>query len=238
METKSLYTILGVRPDASIDQIESAYAELLHQLKDGTEANPGGDDRIRLIAAKEAYAVLSNSAARQQYNQKLFAPQTFDSQPEIIYEESNSWSIPKLFVIGFFLIGAIWVYNDNVAEREKLRIEHVKELENNLIKLQNEAQNKQEAAQQTQLDRQQELQKAAQENALRENTLRESRETDYRLQQLAQQEAHEKQMQQQREEAQRRQQKIDAERQIEKEKQVVRWLQNENQSQRNNYGYR
>lgn len=236
METKSLYTILGVRPDASIDQIETAYAELLHQLKDGSEANPGGDDCIRLIAAKEAYTVLSNSAARQQYNQKLFAPQTFDSQPEIIYEQSNSWSIPKLFVIGCFLIGAIWVYNDNVAEREKLRIAHVKELENNLLKLQDEAQNKQEAAQQTQFDRQQELQKTGQENALRENALRESRETDYRLQQLAQQAAREKELQQQREEARLRQQKIDAERQVEKEKQTVRWLQNENQ--RNNYRYR
>jgi curved DNA-binding protein CbpA len=231
METKSLYTILGIRPDASIDQIETAYAELLHQLKDGSEASPGGDDRIRLIAAKEAYTVLSNSAARQQYNQKLFAPQTFDSQPEIIYEQSNSWNIPKLLVIGCFSIGAIWVYNDNVAEREKLRIE----LEKSQIKLQNEAQNRQEAVQQTQLNRQQELQKTAQENALRERALRESRETDYRLQQLAQQEARETQLQQQREDARLRQQKIEAERQVEKEKQTVRWLQNENQ--RNNYRY-
>ncbi|OGU22419.1 MAG: hypothetical protein A2580_14135 [Hydrogenophilales bacterium RIFOXYD1_FULL_62_11] len=232
METKSLYTILGIRPDASVDQIESAYAELLHQFKDGSEANPGGDDRIRLIATREAYAVLSNPAARQQYNQKLFAPQTFDSQPEIIYRVSDSWSIPKLLVIGSFLIGSIWVYNNSVAEREKLRIE----LEKNQIKLQNETQNRQEAVQQTQLNRHQELQKTVQENAIRENALRESRETDYRLQQLAQQEAREKQQEQQREEAKLRQQKNDAERQIEKERQAVRWLQNENQ--RNNYRYR
>ena len=45
METKSLYTILGARPDASSDQIESTYAEILHHLKDGSESNPGGDDR-------------------------------------------------------------------------------------------------------------------------------------------------------------------------------------------------
>lgn len=39
MESRSLYTILGIRPDASADQIERAYAERLHQLKDGAEAH-------------------------------------------------------------------------------------------------------------------------------------------------------------------------------------------------------
>jgi curved DNA-binding protein CbpA len=234
METKSLYTVLGIRPDASPDQIETAYAELLHQLKDGSETNPGGDDRVRLIAAKEAYAVLSNSVSRQQYNQKLFAPQTFSNQPEIVYESSNSWSIPKLLVIGFLAIAAIWIYNDSVAQRERLRIEHAKEVEDKLIKLQQDERNEQEADRQAQLERQQEFQKAAQDNAFRESALREARQIDLTLQQQAQQEARERQMQQLREDAQLRQQKSDAERQIAKEKMEVQTLEIEN----HRYNYR
>jgi curved DNA-binding protein CbpA len=228
METKSLYTILGIRPDASPDQIETAYAELLHHLKDGSETNPGGDDRIRLIAAKEAYTVLSNSLSRQQYNQKLFAPQTFSNQPEIVYESANSWSIPKLLVIGLLAIAAIWIYNDSVARREKLRIDHAVNVEDKLIKLQQDERNAQEADRQAQLERQQEFQKAAQDNAFRESAIREASQIDFNLQQQAQQEAREKQMQQQREDIQLRQQKIDAERLIAKEKMEVQRLEFEN----------
>lgn len=70
---KTLYSILGLAPDASSAQIETAYAELLASLgQQGT----GQDDHIRLIAIKEAYSILSDPIKRQVYNQKLFAPET------------------------------------------------------------------------------------------------------------------------------------------------------------------
>lgn len=249
METKSLYTLLGVRPDASSDQIERAYAELLHQLKDGVDAHPGGDDRIRLIAAKEAYAVLSDPIARQRYNQKLFAPQTVGVVPEIIVESSNSWGIVKLLVTGAIVIAAIWTYNRNTLEKEKLLIEHEKQIIETQVKLEQEQRELQAANQLAQQQKREQYDAQAQERRLREQALRDSRDLDYRLQrnereQLSQQqrEAREKQQaarelqyQQQQEEARQRQQRLEAERQIEREKQALRNLQNENRSSNRYY---
>lgn len=237
METKSLYTILGIRPEASADQIETAYAELLHQLKDGTADNPGGDDRIRLIAAKEAYEVLSDPSARQLYNQKLFAPTTLGRSTFADAEPSQSWNIVKLLVIGAIVIAAIWTYNRNAIEREKLRVEHEKAIVENQIKLEQERMAQQEVNRQAQLQQQQAFQKEAQERAFREQALRESRELDYRLQQQnreqqnqQQREAREKQQAAREQEARQRQQQYEAERQLEREKQALRRLQNENRS--------
>jgi curved DNA-binding protein CbpA len=249
METKSLYTLLGVRPDASSDQIERAYAELLHQLKDGVDAHPGGDDRIRLIAAKEAYAVLSDPIARQRYNQKLFAPQTVGAVPEIIVESSSSWGIVKLLVVGAIVIAAIWTYNRNTLEKEKLLIEHEKQIIETQVKLEQEQRELQAANQLAQQQQREQYEAQAQERRLREQALRDSRDLDYRLQrnereQLSQQqrEAREKQQaarelqyQQQQEEARQRQQRLEAERQIEREKQALRNLQNENRSSNRYY---
>lgn len=249
METKSLYTLLGVRPDASSDQIERAYAELLHQLKDGVDAHPGGDDRIRLIAAKEAYAVLSDPIARQRYNQKLFAPQTVGAVPEIIVESSSSWGIVKLLVVGAIVIAAIWTYNRNTLEKEKLLIEHEKQIIETQVKLEQEQRELQAANQLAQQQKREQYEAQAQERRLREQALRDSQDLDYRLQrnereQLSQQqrEAREKQQaarelqyQQQQEEARQRQQRLEAERQIEREKQALRNLQNENRSSNSRY---
>lgn len=244
MESKSLYTILGVRPDASVDQIEHAYAELLHELKDGIEASPGGDARIRLIAVKEAYTVLSNPMARQIYNQKIFAPQTFGSPPEIIMEPANSWGIVKLLVIGIIVITAIWVYNRNAIEKEKLLIQHEKQIIDTQVKIEQEQREIQAANQEAQLQRRQQSEAENRERRQREQTLRESRELDYRLQREAreqqsqqQREAREKQQatreaqyQQQQEESRQRQVKLEAERQIDREKRALRELQNQNSS--------
>lgn len=231
METKSLYTILGIRPEASPDQIETAYAALLHQLKGGNEANPAGDDRIRLIAAKEAYDVLTNPASRQLYNQKLFAPQTLGT--ELAAEPVRSGNLVKLLVFGAIVIAVIWAYNRNAIEKEKLRLQHEKELVENQIKLERVRMDQQEAYLQAQQQR---------DRVSREQAIRESRDLDYRLQQQSreQQVAEGDQMRQaQQEEARRlqaeRQKKYEAERQIEREKQALRNLQNENRSSGRRY---
>ena len=228
METKSLYTILDVRPDASQDQIETAYAEALHRLKDGTDPNPNADDRIRLIAAKEAYAILSNPVTRQQYNQKLFAPQTFDGQAQIVIEQSDSWNLSKLFAIGLILLAAIGLYNYNDTQREKLRIAHEKEVAATQARLEQEKLNQQEAEQQAQLQQQNDREKEALERMTRENAIRESRDLDNRLRQEAMERQRQEQFQQQREEAQRRQQLAEAQQRTQREKQALQWLENEN----------
>lgn len=246
METKSLYTILGVRPDASSDQIESTYAEILHHLKDGSESNPGGDDRIRLIAAKEAYDVLSNPAARQRYNQKLFAPEAIEAPPTIIIEPDTSWSVAKLLTIGLIVVAAIWLYSHFSVERERMLIEHDKEIADRQNQLEQARQQQQDANQQARQEAQLQMQRDAQERAIREAAIRDSRELDYRMQQDAreaqqqqQREAREKQQalreaqyQQQQADARQRQMKLDAERQIEREKRALRDLQNPNGNSR------
>lgn len=235
METKSLYTILGIRPDASSDQIETAYAGLLHQLKDGSEANPGGDDRIRLIAAKEAYSVLADPVARQLYNQKLLAPQTIDNSPPIIIESDNSWSVAKLLVVGALALAAIGVYGYTSRETEQLRIQHEKELADSQLKLEQERLEQQQTMQQAQLARQEELAKEAKERAIQESAERESREIDARLQQEEREKQRQDQIKQQRDEAQRRQDQYNAQRQVELEKQALQRLENENR--RGGYRY-
>lgn len=234
METKSLYTILNVRPDATADQIETAYAELLHQLKDGTEDNPGGDDRIRLIAAKEAHSVLSNPITRQQYNQKLLAPRTLESVPGVIViEPDNSGGWVKWLLFGIVAIVAYWVYNTNAVEmeKEKLRIEHEKALQESQLKLE-EGRLREQKKQEAEVRAQQ----------IRERMYRESRELDYRLEQESreqesrqQQALREQQYRQQQEATTRRQQQYEAERQLEREKQALQRLQNENRRQNNRY---
>jgi curved DNA-binding protein CbpA len=233
METKSLYTILGVRPDASADQIETAYAQLLHELKTEAETSANGDARIRLIAAKEAHTILSNPTSRQIYNQKLFAPQTVGRTPEIVMEPADTWSVGKLLAIGSFAVAGFWIYNNYASEQEKLHLQHEKEVAETQAKLEEEriAQQKRDLL----------AQKEAQERAFRENALRESRELDQRLQQQ-EREQQSRQMQadrekvyrQQQEEMRLRQQRYEAERQLEREKQTLRRIQNENRS---NYRY-
>ncbi len=243
METKSLYTILGVRPDASSSQIETAYAELLHLLQDGAI---DGDSRVRLVAVKEAYTVLSDPIARQHYNQKLFAPKSLDLAPEIVVEPPSFWSTPKLLIVGAIVIAAVWVYNRNAIEKEKLLIEHEKQLISTQIELEQKQREEQRALQEAAMQRQQAFQKEAQERAQREQMLRESRELSYRLQReqdsQQQREAREKQQaqreeqyQRQQEEARQRQLKYEAERQLDREKQALRNLQNENRSNNGRY---
>lgn len=123
---KSLYSILGIGPDANVAQIETAYAELLTQLADGPAAPSDEQQRIRLIAVKEAYAVLSDPIKRQLYNQKLFAPETLlRPLPEsrAAKEAREPHWIRAAQVLGGLLIAALAVYTYHAKEQEKLRIQ-------------------------------------------------------------------------------------------------------------------
>lgn len=229
MEPKSLYTLLGVRPDASVDQIEHAYAALLHELQDGSDANPGGDARTRLIAVKEAYTVLSNPVARQVYNQKLFAPQTVGRLPEIVMEPANSWGVVKLLIIGAIVISALWIYNRNTIEKEKLLIEHEKQLIATQVELEREQRQTQAVAQQHNLK----IEAEERERRARQQALRDAQEMDSRVKTVErekQQADREAQYQKQQEESRQRQLKLEAERQIDREKRALRELQNQNRS--------
>jgi curved DNA-binding protein CbpA len=228
MESKSLYTVLGIRPDASQDQIEAAYATVLEQLKEGTNLNPNADDRIRLIAAKEAYEILSNPLKRQQYNQKIFAPQSAEIPQVIVIEQAESWSISKVVVVGVILLAAIGAYGYTTTQREQVRLAHEKEVAGTQARLEQERLAQQEALMAQQAERE----RVAAEQAMREKAIRESDAVSMRLRQEDMERQRQEQYQQMRDEAARRQQLAEAQQRALREKQTLQWVENENRRNR------
>ena len=64
---KSYYTILGVEPEATPEQIKSAYRQQVKQL----HPDHYGEDCAPFLAVQEAYDVLSNPARRRAYDENL-----------------------------------------------------------------------------------------------------------------------------------------------------------------------
>jgi len=220
---KTLYSILGVGPDASAVQIEAAYAELLAQFKDGSAARSGEDNQIRLVAIKEAYAVLSDPIKRQVYNQKLFAPETLPrptARGKAVADESAAGSgIKKILLIGVLAIIGLSLYSYNAREREKMRIQHEHEVQMKAVQVLEDAQKQSAATQEALLDRQERLDANARERQDRAEQERFSREVEarrrqneYAEQQRIQREKNEQRQAEYAAEAQRRQQVADAER--------------------------
>lgn len=183
---KSLYSILGVSPDATAADIETAYAELLGQLADDSAIPSDEQRRIRLIAVKEAYAVLTDPLKRQLYNQKLFAPETMirpaaDSRPLAVVAESN-W-IKVVQVLGGLLIAALAVYAYHAKEQEKLRLQQ--ELQHKAAELVENEQQRRAEESEARLARQQQQDALARERQEKYDRERLNREIDSRQYQNA-----------------------------------------------------
>lgn len=228
MESKSLYTVLGIRPDASQDQIEAAYATVLEQLKEGTNPNPNADGHIRLIAAKEAYDILSNPLKRQQYNQKIFVRQSVEIPQAIVIEQAESWSMSKVVVVGMILLAAIGAYGYMNTQREQVRLAHEKEVADTQARLERERLAQQEALMAQQAERE----RLAADQAMREKAIRESDAVSMRLRQEDMERQRQEQYQQMRDEAARRQQLAEAQQRALREKQTLQWVENENRRNR------
>ncbi|MGA3111991.1 MAG: DnaJ domain-containing protein, partial [Candidatus Bathyarchaeia archaeon] len=65
-EKRDYYEVLGVKRDASPDEIKDAYRKLAMQFHPDRNKDPGAEERFKEIS--EAYAVLSDSQKRQQYD--------------------------------------------------------------------------------------------------------------------------------------------------------------------------
>src|SRR5512136_2315019 len=63
-----LYTILGVSPTASLEDIRVAYRSAAHRFHPDKNPHPGAVDQFRDIA--HAYEVLSDPLARAQFDQQ------------------------------------------------------------------------------------------------------------------------------------------------------------------------
>ena len=66
-EKKDYYEVLGVKRDASADEIKDSYRKLAMQFHPDRNKDPGAEERFKEIS--EAYAVLSDPQKRQTYDQ-------------------------------------------------------------------------------------------------------------------------------------------------------------------------
>lgn len=176
---KTLYSILGVAVDATPAQIEQAYAALLLSLGEGG----GEDQRIRLIAVKEAYAVLSDADKRQLYNHKLFVPETANlgARGRRAQEETASFfSTGKIVLIGALVLAGIALYSYNAREREKLRIQHEHEVQMKATQILEDSHLQSAAVQNAQLERQERLDAMSKERQERADLERFNREVEQR----------------------------------------------------------
>ncbi|KEG15116.1 heat shock protein DnaJ [Trypanosoma grayi] len=66
------YNLLGVRPDASVDEIKAAYKKLALQYHPDRNSDPGAEDTFKRIS--EAYHVVGNKTRRKEYDMQRGAP--------------------------------------------------------------------------------------------------------------------------------------------------------------------
>ena len=66
---ENLYNILGVSPNATLDEIKKAYRSLAMRHHPDRNAHPGAESRFNAI--KTAYELLSDPKKRTEYNQSL-----------------------------------------------------------------------------------------------------------------------------------------------------------------------
>lgn len=71
------YAVLGVRPDASEDEIRRAFRRLAHQYHPDHNQDPDAAEQFRKI--KEAYQVLSDPDQRLDYDSQLSSADTIDT---------------------------------------------------------------------------------------------------------------------------------------------------------------
>ena len=65
-EKRDYYEVLGVKRDASKDEIKDAYRKLAMQFHPDRNKDPGAEEKFKEIS--EAYAVLIDNQKRQQYD--------------------------------------------------------------------------------------------------------------------------------------------------------------------------
>jgi len=133
---KTLYSVLGISADADATQIENAYQKFLSMLNGDYHGLTAEEINIQTIAVKEAYRTLSNPILRQRYNQKIE-----DANATRIYESTTSdsgggfFNLKAIALIGLIGLTGLYFYNQNVKDREKLRIQHEHEVQMKAVQI-------------------------------------------------------------------------------------------------------
>jgi curved DNA-binding protein CbpA len=77
---ENLYTILGVAPNASIDEIKKIYRSLAMRYHPDRNDAPGAEVRFKSIT--KAYEILSDPVKRDEYNQSVNHRIILDAEAE------------------------------------------------------------------------------------------------------------------------------------------------------------
>ena len=77
---ENLYTILGVAPNASIDEIKKVYRSLAMRYHPDRNDAPGAEVRFKSIT--KAYEILSDPGKRDEYNQSVNHRIILDAEAE------------------------------------------------------------------------------------------------------------------------------------------------------------
>lgn len=236
---KTLYSILGVRPDATAEQIEHAYAKSVARLQDAGASLSAEEVSNQTIANREAYTTLTNPILRQRYDQKLSAADLTRVQ---VTEYSvvdgaatgGVFGFKTILLVGVIVLLGIYIYNNNAKERERLRIAHEHEVQMKAIQIAEDQQRQNAKVQDVILDKASSYADAQQLRMTQQQFERESAQRQqFELQQRR------LEMQQQ-EQQQRLQQQQDANRQRQEQQQRQQQLQSEKrllqQMERDRYG--
>jgi len=217
---KSLYDLLEVSASASPESITISYQRLHAKFAELQSSSEGEDATNHLIALREAYSTLSDTARRAAYDEKLaaraMAEQIPDSEPK-----SYAKVLLVLAVIGTFGFGYA-KYQSNQAQQLALEREKAA-AELRLAEI--EAQRERYAAQQTESQREQEERRARYE---RERDIEYGRQISRDLQRQEASAQYEKQREEQRKLREEQQRQADAERRLAQDKATLRRMEAEN----------
>lgn len=231
---KTLYSILGVGSEATTEQIERAYTNFRSKLQSGADGLSTEEISNQMVAIREAYSTLTNPILRQRYDQKIsetnFQYADGGSGYAHAVESGRSFGFKTVLLVGVIVLAGIYLYNNNVKEREKLRIAHEHEVQMKAVQIAEDRQKQEAKVQDIILDK---STSNAEGQRLRMEQLQFERESAQQQQLDLQRQRMEMQQQQQRqqEEANRqRQEQQRKQQQLQSEKRLLQ------QMERDNYG--
>ncbi len=134
---KSYFAILGISPNATVDEIRSAYRRLAKEFHPDRYA--GGSERFRDI--QEAYAVLGNSRRRREYQQRIRKVSTKKPlrsatypEPEPLIPEKSPVSIGEVSPVRSFqsftpsfdeIFDWLWSNFSDLAQPKSARVQNL-----------------------------------------------------------------------------------------------------------------
>lgn len=142
---KSLYDLLRIPRDATIDEIKEAYAKQVARLQTEDSAI-NATDYSKFY--KDAYDVLSNPVQRKQYDESLAEK----AEPQVVFiEENRGLDLKTIGLIGVLILAGGWYYLDHSREMDRLKIERATQLIQEQQALEKERLEQQAEAEQTRL---------------------------------------------------------------------------------------